>query len=284
MWILLCSGKKLDLVHRETYDTCGSDQTVYAGHLIHTACLNCTSMSLDLYHLNCQMYHPAGREPPVSPKDPEGPAPAPPPALPEDAVIGNVTVEKDEDDRIQHRIFLYGNDQNGYPGCRKNCRGWKRAPGITGSSLRRSGNSIPGSPTRGKTSFRNSRGTKNPEVKDLDLRFWTCPVCGHSFDRDYNAAVNIREEGKRIFLEYVKEKLDQKEQAEKRYSYAKAEKGKKELFIDVLEECRNEGFFFFRSDVDEWYFINPYGVEILNTIYEINIEILWDTVFKSLLE
>lgn len=75
-----------------------------------------------------------------------------------------------------------------------------------------------------------------------------------------------------------------KEQAEKRYFYAKAEKGKKELFIDAVEECRNVGFFFFRSDVNEWYFINSYGVEILSMIYEINNEIMWDIVSKSLQE
>lgn len=75
-----------------------------------------------------------------------------------------------------------------------------------------------------------------------------------------------------------------KDQAGKRYSYAKAEKGKKELFIDVVEKYRNEGFFFFRSDVDEWYFIDAYGVEVLSMIYEINNEIMWDTVFKSFQE
>lgn len=41
--------------------------------------------------------------------------------------------------------------------------------------------------------------------KDLKLseRIYLCPVCGHVMDRDYQAAVNIREEALRIFLEYI---------------------------------------------------------------------------------
>lgn len=67
-------------------------------------------------------------------------------------------------------------------------------------------------------------GNKNPTVKNMDIRFWTCPVCGYSFDRDYNAAINIREEGKRVFLEYVRMKLSEKESAEKRSQNRKKKK------------------------------------------------------------
>lgn len=44
----------------------------------------------------------------------------------------------------------------------------------------------------------SSCGMKNPKVKDLHIRKWTCPHCGQVHDRDINAAINIKTEGMRI--------------------------------------------------------------------------------------
>ena len=38
-------------------------------------------------------------------------------------------------------------------------------------------------------------GSKNKEVKDLSVRVYDCPNCGHKLDRDINASINILWEG-----------------------------------------------------------------------------------------
>ena len=41
----------------------------------------------------------------------------------------------------------------------------------------------------------SSCGFKNSDIKDLDIREWTCPECNKHNDRDINAATNILNQG-----------------------------------------------------------------------------------------
>ena len=41
-------------------------------------------------------------------------------------------------------------------------------------------------------------GYVDPAIKDLSIRWWTCPACGADHNRDVNAAINIKHEGLRI--------------------------------------------------------------------------------------
>ena len=72
----------------------------------------------------------------------------------------------------------------------------------------------------------SSCGEKNPHIR-IGVDRWICPVCGAEHDRDQNAAINIREEGKRIFAKYFREWLSEEEKAQKRAEALKAGRKKK---------------------------------------------------------
>lgn len=69
-------------------------------------------------------------------------------------------------------------------------------------------------------------GTKNPDVK-LGVSEWDCPSCGAHNDRDENAAVNIKNEGKRIFIEFFRQWLAEDEKAKDRAAKRAAARRKK---------------------------------------------------------
>ena len=58
-------------------------------------------------------------------------------------------------------------------------------------------------------------GYYNEEIR-LGITKWICPGCGTELDRDENAAINIRDEGKRSFADYYKTVLKKEEQVNER--------------------------------------------------------------------
>lgn len=51
-------------------------------------------------------------------------------------------------------------------------------------------------------------GFKNPAVKNLSVRKWTCPNCDETHDRDLNAALNVRDEGLKTLAKAVLPSID----------------------------------------------------------------------------
>ena len=48
---------------------------------------------------------------------------------------------------------------------------------------------------------------QNKNVKDLRIRTWHCPQCGHIHDRDLNAAINIMLEGLKIYIKTCEKEI-----------------------------------------------------------------------------
>lgn len=73
-------------------------------------------------------------------------------------------------------------------------------------------------------------GTKNPDLK-LSDRVWVCPVCGCILDRDYNAALNLRD----YFMEVMSEEQYTKNTVGTAGIYASGEKTPtlREIFSQV---------------------------------------------------